>query len=109
MPMIPKEPRADLERTQREREEQTPSYIARCPNCNGMVMAIVDLPEMKREVANETAKCIRQGYTIERVTVLYVRENWKTCECLKAKRKPQRKIIPNPSLFEFLDSGGKEA
>ena len=59
----------------------TPSYIARCKcGCGGTIMATVDVPERKRETAKEIAKCIRDGYAIERVTVGYVRSNPFGCQ-----------------------------
>ena len=51
------------------------AYIATKP-CGCIVMATVDFPEHKREVAKEVGKAIRQGYTVERVAVSYVREHW---------------------------------
>lgn len=63
------------------------AYIARCRcGCKGIVMAIVDNPVHKREVAKEIAKCIREGYTIEHVTVGYVRQSKFGC-LYKGERK----------------------
>lgn len=54
--------------------ESTPAYIARCKcGCGGIVMATVDIPEHAEEVAKEVAACIRDGYSVEHVTVGYVR------------------------------------
>jgi len=50
--------------------------------------------QSKRELAKEIASCIRQGLTIESVTVDYVR-NMQTmgCKCDKPKQdKPQLKF-----------------
>lgn len=61
------------------------AYIARC-KCGGWVLAIVDAPDMRADIARETGKAIEQGYTIERVTCEYVRQSWTACKC--GKRTP---------------------
>lgn len=48
------------------------AYIAKC-KCGGMVMAVVDLPEHKKDTAKEVASCLRAGFEIERMTVEEVR------------------------------------
>ena len=52
------------------------AYIAKKP-CGCIVLAVVDNPDHRRDVAKEVAKAIREGYIIERVTADYVRENWR--------------------------------
>lgn len=64
--------------------EETPAYIARCKKCSAIVMATVDIPEHAEDVANAIADCVRRGFTIERVTVGYVRKHWSaSCICGK--------------------------
>ncbi len=55
------------------KREEYPAYIGR-KTCGCVVFAMVDDPEHKKETAKEIAKCIRQGLTIERMTVKEVRE-----------------------------------
>lgn len=59
------------------------AYIAK-KECGCIVMACVDNPEHRRDVAKEVAKAIRQGYIIERVGDAFVREHW---ECEEHKRE----------------------
>lgn len=67
-------------------DENHPCYIARCKcGCTGIVVAIVDNPEHKKEIAKEVASCIKDGLSIERVTVGYVRSN--PFGCLKEKER----------------------
>jgi len=62
------------------------AYIA-THSCGGWVLVTVDLPERAKDNAKEIAQCIRDGYTIERVTVQAVRTTLTMCECNKARRK----------------------
>jgi hypothetical protein len=55
------------------KEPEPMTYIAR-KDCGCIVFAGVDTPEMRKENAKEVASCIRDGYTIERVTCQFVRE-----------------------------------
>lgn len=64
--------------TPTQKEPETMAYIAR-KACGCIVMASVDLPEWKKEIAKEVASCLRDGLTIERVTCEYVRQNMKDC------------------------------
>ncbi len=63
--------------------ENVPAYIARCPKCNGIVMAAVDDGNDRQALAKDIAQAIRDGYTVERVTVGWVRSHaneWCTCD-----------------------------
>ena len=64
-----------------------PAYIGRRP-CGCIGFAAVDTPEHARATAKEVAACIRLGWTVERVTVAYVREHWGPgCpQCQRSKR-----------------------
>jgi Ethanolamine utilization protein EutJ (predicted chaperonin) len=76
-------------------KDQTPAYIARCKcGCRGIVMCTVDRPEHAVDVAKEVADCIRDGLTVEHVTVGYVHEFGFGCEVENALAKLQ------PALFE---------
>ncbi len=66
-------------------KEEPLAYIGR-KSCGCIVLAIVDVPEHKKDTAKELAKAIRDGLTIERVTVEFVRKNMFWCDCDK-KRK----------------------
>lgn len=64
-------------------ETEPLAYIAR-KSCGCFIYAGIDTPTAASENAREIAWCIRKGYTIERVTVQYVRENWRSsCEACK--------------------------
>ena len=64
-------------------DEDVPSYIARCLcGCGALTFASVDEPNQSKERradnAKEIADLLRNGYTIERMTVGEVRKaNWK--------------------------------
>lgn len=64
-------------------DENVPSYIGRCPKCNGIVMACVDEPQYTEDTAEYLCEAVKDGLIIERVTVGYVRENWNGCQCEK--------------------------
>ena len=66
-----------------------PAYIGRSP-CGCITFATVDMPEHKRTVAKEVAQAMRDGLTIERVTVQFVRENWGP-GCDQCRPKPKGK------------------
>ncbi len=74
-----------------ENKDSTPTFIGRKP-CGCVVFAMVDepnpSPEYRKELAKEIARCIRQGLSIEKVTVDYVRtlESF-GCKCDKPKVK----------------------
>jgi hypothetical protein len=54
--------------------DQHMSYIARCKcGCGGIVFATVDKPKYAEDNAEEIRRQIQDGYSIERVTVEYVR------------------------------------
>jgi hypothetical protein len=63
-----------------DEDEDEPAYIARAA-CGCIVMAIADdeAPDWKKHTANEIAKAIRRGLSIERVPAQYVRDNMKAC------------------------------
>ena len=48
-------------------------YVGKAP-CGHYVYAAVDVPEMKDVIAEDIAKMIRQGFTIERKPVQWVRD-----------------------------------
>lgn len=64
------------------------AYIARCGVCGGLVMAIADKPERRRDIAREVADAILAGDTVERVSVLYVRNHWSTDSCRCGDGRP---------------------
>jgi hypothetical protein len=53
--------------------------------CGCIVAATVDNPQHKREVAKDIAGFIRQGLSVERITVERVRKELKRCECEDSK------------------------
>ncbi len=54
--------------------ESTPCFVAICKcGCGKLVFASVDKPEMAKDNAKEVAKLIRDGLTIEKMTVADVR------------------------------------
>jgi len=62
-----------------DRSENEMAYVAIC-ECGGLVMATVDLPEYRKDVAKEVASCIKKGYEIGRMTVKKVKAA-KWCKC----------------------------
>lgn len=71
------------------------NYVARRP-CGCIVMAAVvpapDAPKgLKRDIANEVAACIKDGYTIEQVTTEWVR-NEARWECEVCNPQNQAKL-----------------
>jgi hypothetical protein len=69
--------------------EQAYAYIGRAP-CGCIRFATVDEPRHAKDNAKEIAKVIKAGYTVERVTVEFVRSNWgpgcEQCDPKKAKK-----------------------
>lgn len=64
--------------------DEPESYIARCRcGCKGIIMAMVDNPERKRDIAKDLAKGIRQGYQFERMTTADVRQSPFGCQAKK--------------------------
>ena len=59
------------------------AYIACCPDCKRLVMAIGDTPERKTKTGIEVAKAIKNGYIIERVSVAFVKTEQWGCKCKK--------------------------
>ena len=60
------------------------AYLARAA-CGCTKVATIDRPEMADLNAEMIAECIRDGLTVERVTVEYVRENWRaSCDVCKS-------------------------
>ena len=61
-------------------EEQGMAYVSRCATCRKIVMATIDNPAHKREVAKEVADAIRSGEAVERVPLEDVRRA-EFCSC----------------------------
>jgi hypothetical protein len=60
--------------------ELTPAYISLCKcGCGGIIMAAVDRPEYAKDVAQDVAEAIREGYKVEHVTVGYVHQHHLGC------------------------------
>lgn len=73
-----------------EDRENVPAYIARCKcGCGGIIMATVDRPEHAKDVARDVADAIRDGYTVEHVTVGYVRHTG-ILGCLREKKDREK-------------------
>jgi hypothetical protein len=85
--------------TTKEEREQAPAYIGRRP-CGCIGFATVDDPKYAKDNAKEIAKVIKLGWTVERVTVQFVRENWGPgCEqCDKKKTKVTKKAVNQEAL-----------
>jgi hypothetical protein len=65
----------------------THGYVGLCPNCRGIKMAAVDTPAHAREVAKETAACIRAGLTVERWTVEDIRAGKWCLPCTEEEKR----------------------
>ena len=64
--------------------DEPESYIARCQcGCKGIIIAMVDDPERKSDIAKEVAKGIRQGYQFERMAIADVRQSPFGCQAKK--------------------------
>ena len=61
--------------------DQQMAYIGRCSECNNIAFAAVDKPHVIADVAGEIAEMLRDGWTVERVTSKFVRENYGGCNC----------------------------
>ncbi len=59
------------------------AYIAK-KECGCIVLAVMDVPAHAKDTAREIGKAIRQGYSVERVTSDYVRNNWDCAEHTKS-------------------------
>jgi uncharacterized OsmC-like protein len=68
-------------------EPEPMAYVAIAP-CGCVKMATVDTPERKETNAKEIAACVKDGYTIERKTCAWVRENWvSSCDLCRRRKK----------------------
>lgn len=66
--------------TQQVEVQATMTYISQKP-CGCLMMAIIDNPKHKKEVAKEVAKAIRLGETVTRVDTESVKTmDWKCAE-----------------------------
>lgn len=63
------------------------AYIGQRPMCKAIIMATVDEPRRKKDVARDVAEAIRCGDVIEHVTVAFVQTtgNWGHCHCRDKK------------------------
>jgi hypothetical protein len=70
--------------------EESKSYIAKYKcGCGGIVFAMVDVPNHKKETAKEVARAIREGYSVELVDSEVVRQSPFGCQAKKeAKHGP---------------------
>lgn len=59
------------------------AYVGRCRGCQRLVMATVDSEEHKKDVAKEVQRAIKEGLTIERMSIEAVRKADFGCECKK--------------------------
>lgn len=94
----------------KEQTENIPCYVG-IKSCGCVVFAQVDDPEMKadkayqRDIAKAVAKCIREGLTIEKRSVGWVRNNFKGCKC---DEKPERKPRERPVSAKEIHSAIRE-
>lgn len=72
-------------------KEMTPCYIGRCPKCLRACAATVDMPEYATHVRRDVAQFMKEGLTIERQTVKWVRDNFESCACVKPSKKKAEK------------------
>lgn len=84
-----------------EERALTPCYIARItaptkrhPFVGTVVFATVDDGTRPREVAKAVAKCLRDGLTIERVPVWWVRVHFGTPEVYRGEEMPKSEGAP---------------
>lgn len=62
-------------------------YVGRKP-CGCTVAACMDMPKHKKDVAKFLADCVKDGLTIERVTLDDARCTLKRCECKQGVELP---------------------
>ena len=74
------------------------AYIAREPECGCTTFITVD-DELSRDTnSRELAKLMRQGMTVEHVTVQEARDLFKRCPHWKITRGKRTRIEPEPDL-----------
>lgn len=76
------------------------SYIGRTKCCGRVVAACCDddmSAGWRREVAKFVADLVKGGYSVERVTDQYVRENLDFCECKGPRRKKKPDLFDAPT------------
>lgn len=66
-------------------DEEIPCYVAKCLcGCGALIFASVDEPKQsparRKDTANEIAKLVRRGFTIDRMSVGDVRKSRFTCD-----------------------------
>lgn len=66
--------------------DQVFAYIARCPHCQQVIGATVDLPEYQKDTGAEVGKWIAAGLTVEHVTVEEARAQFGSCQCEEKKQ-----------------------
>ena len=81
-----------------------PAYIARAAcGCIVMAIAVVDESDWKKHTANEIAKAIRRGLSVERVPAQYVRDNMKACPHKREKKTVGRDPSEPDQLQCFVE------
>jgi hypothetical protein len=60
--------------------EESMAYIARKP-CGCIVMAIMDMPDIRELIAERVGEAISEGLTVQRVPARVVREQGWGCKC----------------------------
>lgn len=74
-------------------EVEPMAYIDR-KACGCFVWAAVDEPYHRADNAKEAAWAIGQGYTVDRVTCQYVRDNWRSDCAVCAPPVAQQEVLP---------------
>lgn len=64
-------------------------YVAR-KSCGCIIAATVDEPDMQKENAKEVARWMRKGFTVDRVTVQHVRDNFEGRYCPHEPEPPEQ-------------------
>ncbi len=77
--------------------DESMSYVGKCRGCGQLVYASVicfDDQERRREQAKDIAGLIKQGFSVEQMTVEQVRQSGFVCKC----PKPPKKIVGQTGL-----------
>lgn len=73
---------------EREMEKGEYTYAAIHPECGGWKMVIVDIDDIKTEIARELPKCIKAGLKVTRVLTESVRDgSTPMCKCKRGKKR----------------------
>lgn len=84
-----------------ETEKATHAYVGQCKECGAYCAAFVDTPSLAKDIAKEIAAWIRDGLSVTRVEMNFVRENFNSCTCKPVKKEKETKSQPEGQMQLF--------